>query len=202
MLRIAGVIILFIAINVVLAQGQSQNNAARRQTPSQIRQPMRRPNRPVDANEMTQRDKTHQQMREQMREQAIRRHRLADQNEMADMNAPGAKGRREMAGKTAGEMHKQQLKMLEQQTSQELAKHRERVAKLTRIRDLAQQQGDTKTVERVDKLLEQDKNRYEAMTKRMERRKNTIIEFQKKATEEKQKGDDDAGKNSDRPEKK
>lgn len=77
---------------------------------------------------------------------------------------------------------------------QELAKHRERVAKLTRIRELAQQQGDTETVSRVDKLLEQNQQRYEAKTQRMERKKNLIIELQKKAAADKNTGSTEADK--------
>jgi hypothetical protein len=130
---------------------------------------------------MTRREQRRQQMREQIEERSSQRRRLADQNEPADINAPRAKIRPEQAGKYAGEQHKQQLKAVDQQLAQEQAKHRERLAKLTRIRELAQQQGDTETVGKVDKLLEQDRQRYEAKTQRIERRKNAITEMMKKA---------------------
>jgi hypothetical protein len=197
LLKVAFGVILFIAVDGVLAQGQGRGqtdaNAVRREIPlAPVRMPGRGPNRQVDPNEITRREQRRQQMREQIEERSSQRRRLADQNEAVDANIlRGAKSRPEPGGRGAdalkrkavgaGEQHKQQLKAVEQQLAQEQVKHRERVAKLTRIRELAQQQGDTETVGKVDKLIEQDRQRYEAKTQRMERRKNAITEMMKKA---------------------
>ncbi len=207
MLSVAGVIILFIAVDGVLAQGrgQGQRNAPRREIPASVRTPRQGASRQVDPNELAQRERARRQMREQIEQRSSQRRRQADQNEAADINAPGAKGRRELGGKgkdamkqkavATGEQHHQQLMAVEKQMQAEQAKHRERLARLSRIRELAQQQGDTKTVERVDKLIEKDQQRYEAKTQRMERRKNAMIKFQEKAAEEKTRGGDDADTN-------
>ena len=199
----AGVLVLLFAVDNVLAQGQGgdKGNAPRREAPpAPVRMQGRGAGRQVDPNEMAKRE----QIRQQMRERAGQRRLRADQNAV-DVNTPGEKGRPELGGKGPGalrqkvvgsdQQHKQQLKAVEQQLAKELAKHRERVAKLTRIRELAQQQGDTETVGKVDKLLEQDRQRYEAKAQRMERRKNAIIEFQGKAAADKNKSGADADTN-------
>jgi hypothetical protein len=148
--------------------------------------------RQVDPNEMER-----EQIRQQMRERAGQRRLRADQNE-ADANTPRARVGPEAGGKGAGEQHQQQLTAVEQQLAQELAKHRERLARLSRIRELAQQQGDTETVGKVDKLIEKDRRRYEAKTQRMERRKNAIIEFQGKAAADLPSGEPQASRPSSR----
>jgi len=47
-------------------------------------------------------------------------------------------------------------------------KHVKRVSRLERIRDLAAGKGDTKAVERVNKLMEKEQNRYGRKRQRME----------------------------------
>jgi hypothetical protein len=86
---------------------------------------------------------------------------------------------------------------MEQMMSQEQAKHRDRLARLNRIRELAQEQGDTETVARVDKLLEQEKLRYEAKTLRIQRRKDRMAEFMERVELEKTKKANVADANKD-----
>jgi hypothetical protein len=201
-----GALILLIAVDGALAQGQDQNqvqrDAPRRVSPP----PVRMPGRPMDSNELGRREQRRQQMREQMQERSSRRRLRADQNEAVDTNIPrGVKGRQEPGGKgkdalkqkavAAGEQYRRQLTEVEHQLAQEEVKHRERLARLSRIRDLAQQQGDTETVGKVDKLIEKDRQRYEAVTQRMERRKNAITEFMEKAAADKNKSGADAETN-------
>jgi hypothetical protein len=96
--------------------------------------------------------------------------------------------------------HQQQLTAIEQQMSHEQAKHMDRLARLKRIRELAQQQGDTETLARVDKLLGQEQQRYDAKTRRMTHRKDRVVEFSEKAAQDKSKkaADADADKDSNR----
>jgi predicted secreted protein len=208
--------ILFVSAGGVLAQQQSQGQTSpnsveprvvpRREIPMPVRTPGRLPDRQIDPNELARREHTRQQMQEQIQQRAIRRRQQADQNVAPDANVPpGAKGRHELGGKgteslkqkpaAAGEQHKQQLMGIEQQMKQEQAKYRERLARLSRVRELAQQQGDSGIVDRVDKLIEKDRQRYEAKTQRMERRKNAITAFLEKAAADKNKGGDDADTN-------
>jgi hypothetical protein len=66
-----------------------------------------------------------------------------------------------------GREHQQQMKALEKQMMHEEAKHRRRVARLNRIRELAAEEGDTKTLERVDQLLQKEQQHYTRMRERM-----------------------------------
>jgi len=194
MLKVALGIILLIAVDGVLAQQRDPNRSSpnsveprvipHREIPMPVRAPGPLPQRQIDPNEMARREHTRQQMQEQIQQRALRRRQQADQNIAPDTNVPiGAKGIDALRQKpaAAGELHKQQLMEIEQQMKQEQAKYRERLAKLSRIRKLAQQQGDTAIVDRVDKLIEKDRQRYEVKTQRMERRKNAITAFLEKA---------------------
>jgi hypothetical protein len=181
--------ILFVFAGGVLAQQQNQGPVSpnsvepravpRRQVPMPVRTPGLMPGRQIDPNETARREQTRRQMQEQMQQRAISRRQQADQNMMPDANFPP--GARIRGGSVTGEQAKQQLVEIEKQLQQEQAKYRERLGKLSRIRELAQQQADTATVERVDKLIEKDRQRYEAKIQRMEHRKNAITTFLEKA---------------------
>jgi hypothetical protein len=83
----------------------------------------------------------------------------------------------------SGKRHVQQLEAVSKQIVHENAKHRERLAKLNRIRELAQESGDAKTVERVDKLIEKQKERYDVKSERMQTRRKKILEFAKRSAD-------------------
>ncbi len=57
---------------------------------------------------------------------------------------------------------------------QQEAKYRERLGRLNRIRELAKEQGDVNTVEKVDKLIKQDVQFHQAKTQRMSRHKEIM----------------------------
>lgn len=76
-----------------------------------------------------------------------------------------------------GKEHQQQMKALEKQLMHEEAKHRRRVARLNRIRELAAEQGDTKTLERVDKLLKMEQHRYTRMGERMQVKDERVLQI-------------------------
>jgi hypothetical protein len=56
---------------------------------------------------------------------------------------------------------------IERLLSQQEAKYRDRLARLGRIREIANEQGDANTVEKVDKLIEQDQQLHRVKMQRM-----------------------------------
>lgn len=66
------------------------------------------------------------------------------------------------AGNAKGKEHKQQSEAVKKQLKHEEEKHHERVARLERMRQLAEKEGDTKKVERIDKLIGKEQQRYES----------------------------------------
>ena len=98
--------------------------------------------------------------------------------------APGEKGparrgsRKEDAQQAArkGRNPHQQLRAADTQITYEQEKHSDRVARLQRIRQLAQEKGKTDTVERIDKLLEKEQKRFDAKQERINRRREKIVQ--------------------------
>ncbi len=142
-----------------------------------------------------------QQARERMRQRALqRRSGEAGLRRTLDANAPaGAKGRDELVDKTiAGSAQRQQqLAAVEQQIVGEENKHRDRTARLNRIRELAQQQNNADIIARVDKLVGKEKQRYGAKMQRVRRRKEMVIEFSQRDAPAQ--GGADANKDSNQP---
>jgi len=65
----------------------------------------------------------------------------------------GGKGPADKGQGGKGKEHQQQLQAFQKQLQHETAKHMERQARLTRIRELAVQKGDKEMIDRVDKLI-------------------------------------------------
>jgi hypothetical protein len=122
----------------------------------------------------------------------------------ADANEPGGQGKekrvrrqehrrkqwetrrkeRQKIRVTRGKGHQQQLKSLKTQMVHEEAKHRRRIARLKRIRELAAEENDTKTVERVVKLLEMELLRHNHKRKRMQEREQKALQLAEKSLSE------------------
>ena len=83
------------------------------------------------------------------------------------------------AGK--GKRHQQQMTAIGKQMLREDAKHRKRLVRLRRIRVLAVKEGATKVVERVDKLLGKERQRYERKLQRMVGRKEKSLQLGEKS---------------------
>jgi len=81
-----------------------------------------------------------------------------------------------------GKEHQQQLKAFEAQMAKEVAKHRRRLARLKRIRELAVEDNNTKTVERVDKLLRKEQMRYRRKGRRMQIRKQRALQLSERTS--------------------
>jgi len=182
--------------------------------PPAVKVLMRDPNRRLDPNARAAFAKQMEQMRQQTRKRAMEQGRQLPggrpgrSRPMRDVNAPpGDKGEPNIRVRNApgekmmdeGARHQQRLTAIEQQISNEEAKHRDRLARLERIRELAQQQNDTETLARVNKLIEQEQRLYDAKTLRMTHRKSRIAEFSEKAASDKDKKKTGADKDGNQP---
>jgi len=184
-----GIAVLFFTAVSVFALEQEVN------APSQgkvavTNPPAQEPNRQTDLDRQ-------QMLRRQARERIIDRARQQRAGE--DLNVPpGARGPNMPAQRPIAPSQGQ-LKEIEQQISAEQATHRERIARLDRIRQLAQQQGNAEVLGKVDNILKQENQVYSAKSQRLEHRKNRVIEFSGK---NKPPGAADANKNVNQPPRK
>jgi len=76
-----------------------------------------------------------------------------------------------------GKEHQQQTKALEKQVVHEEAKFLRSIARLKRIRELAAEQGNTKVVERVDKIIAKAQQINSDKHKRMQEKKQKILQL-------------------------
>ena len=109
----------------------------------------------------------------------------------------GAAAKPETKGQGQGKT--QQLKAVAKQMAHEEAKHRQRVARLNRIRELAQNAGDTDKVTLVNELATREQKRYEATRRRLQERGAAV---EPAATGDQAKGrgkHEDANKKTDEP---
>ena len=90
------------------------------------------------------------------------------------------KGKQEVKAKenvtAKGKEHQQQMKALAKQMASERAKFLRSMARLKRIRELAVKKGETKVVERVDKLMAKAQQIHADKNKRMQDRKQKILQ--------------------------
>jgi hypothetical protein len=90
------------------------------------------------------------------------------------------KGKEKVAAKenvtAKGKEHQQQINALDKQMVRDEAKFLKDTARLKRIRELAVAKGDTKTVERVDKLIAKAQQINSDKHKRMQERKLKILQ--------------------------
>ncbi len=205
-ISIVGALLLLLWVDMALAQGGGKDPNGQGRTggveprirppraekadPNSVRQRVERQEKKGDETPAaaSERERLREAARQRMRDRVEQR-REAQGAAGGDANAPGrplppfardrAKGGEQADDKQAGKGpdHQQQLKAAGHQVAHEEGKHLQRTAKLERIRELAQQEGDTKTVERVDKLIEKEKQRYDTKKQRAETRKERIAQF-------------------------
>ena len=200
MFRTAVTLVVLFAFDIAAAQEQEQQkdgNDSNEQAVKQVirRTPAGRLKARPEVNELTaeEREKMilqHRQARNKMRQQVME-HRLTamrDMNKPGDANTPAFRTRRKPRdineAVARGPQLQQRMTAIEQQITNEEAKHRERIARLGRIRELAQQQGDAEMVSKTDKVLEEEKQRYEMITQRMEQRKERVTDALNKAAQD------------------
>ena len=147
-----------------------------------------------DKNAAAQKNKRAEKLREEAKVQskAAEKGSNIDKSKTAEAAGKG-KGKAE-TGKTAavkgkgkvdaketvtakGKEHQQQIMALDKQIVREKAKFLKSTARLKRIRELAVEKGDTKTVERVDKLIAQAQQINSDKHKRILERKKKILQL-------------------------
>jgi len=104
-------------------------------------------------------------MRDREKIRKMRREKQKELETAGDANQPSRKGAKDID-------REQRLKMIEQQMSQEEAKHLKRVARMARIRELAG--DDSKVVVRLDKLMQKEQSRYEQKRRNFDRIKRRM----------------------------
>jgi hypothetical protein len=167
---VAGTLILILAADKVCAAEQ-EPNLIRRGNAGPVTRPMRRePNQQAQQ----QREQLRQQARERILEQS--KLRQMDLNQPGDMNMPRRVRDANIPLVRPNIQPQQQLPRIEQQITAEEAKHGERLARLNRIRELAQQKNDTQTLERVNNLIEQETRLYDAKAVRLKHRRGRVLE--------------------------
>jgi len=80
-----------------------------------------------------------------------------------------------------GKRHGRRLKAIEEQIAREEAKHLKRVARLEQMRDSANKESDTEAAARANKLLEKEQQRHDRETKKMQARKQRILQLEEVA---------------------
>jgi hypothetical protein len=121
------------------------------------------------------REQARQRIRERMerrRQQAWRGGAVMDANEIAQRR--GRIDANSVVVISDANAAKRREAAIERLLTQQEAKYRERLARLTRIRELAKEQGDAKTVEKVDKLIKQDVQLHQVKMQRMSRQKEMM----------------------------
>jgi len=106
-----------------------------------------------------------------------------DVNQLSKLGKPKLKDLVPEIEKTPGhgQLHQQQLQSLQTQLIHEQAKHNSRLARLNRIRLLAAETADTKTVERVDKLLQMENQRFSREQQLMQERQQKVLQLGEKS---------------------
>ena len=170
LLSLAIVLVLLWSYETVFAQGKGKGTGGRaKQTEKVQREPKRRQ---VDANEPSEQGKE-----KRVRGQAPDRVRKFVQRKTR-------RKERQKIPVIKGKEHQQQLKALETQMVHEEAKHRRRIARLKRIRELAAEENDTKTVERVAKLLQKELLRHNHKRQRIQEGKEKVLQLVEKSLSE------------------
>ena len=132
---------------------------------------------PAEAPAIKQQGSEMEQMRERarqrVRERIEERRRRAWRGGAVDMNRSRIDANSATGFADANSLKRREV-AIERLLSQQEAKYRERLARLTRIRDLAKEQGDEKTVEKVDKLIKQDVQLHQVKKQRMSRQREMM----------------------------
>jgi hypothetical protein len=114
-----------------------------------------------------------EQARQRIRERTEQRRRQALRGGAVDMNRVRVDAN-SAGGVADANAAKRREAAIERLLLQQEAKYRERLSRLNRIRELAKEQGDVNTVEKVDKLIKQDVQLHQVKKQRMSHQKEMI----------------------------
>ncbi|MHC4220860.1 MAG: hypothetical protein ACYST9_00440, partial [Planctomycetota bacterium] len=74
---------------------------------------------------------------------------------------------------------------IKKQFTHEEAKHLQRKARLEQMRELASEEGNTEAVERIDKLISKEQQRYDRKKQTMQERQQKILQLVEEDVDEK-----------------
>ncbi|MHC4624299.1 MAG: hypothetical protein ACYS4W_10400 [Planctomycetota bacterium] len=160
--------------SVLLAQTEDDDTIAETED---IRRKVRRrvsPNRPAGQTEEARQQNRERALtaREKRRERMVKMREARVKQLQEAGRARAAQQGREAVAK--GVDHEKQLKQLETQINHEKAKHDKRIARLNRIKGLAEQEGSEEVLARVEKLLQKEQRRYSFKRQRMDMKMRTF----------------------------
>jgi len=154
-------------------------------------------NRPAGTIQSERMEQARQQAIDRMRQRVMERRGKAPQfdSNIVDVNSARLRARRELIGNRTsaenavvkGTRQEEEMNVMGEISNQVEAKHRDCIARLNRIRDLARQQGDTETVARANKLFEKETKLYDAKAQRIQHRKEMIVQSPAKILSDKDK---------------
>jgi hypothetical protein len=180
-------VVVFLLVFAGITHAEDQNQPTQPITGNDTSQVMPKPPEPNAQQDTMSQQERIQQMREQARQrirERIEQHRKDEASRpmrpgrMMDANLARLSDTNRMppAVLDANQL-KRQSATIEQVMSQEEAKYRERMARLSRIRELAQQEGDVNTAAMAEQLLSQDLQLHQLKTRNMASRKAKIAEY-------------------------
>jgi len=166
--------------------GQDQDESARRKEAAGVR--TRTEPRPVDANQPPGRAIQRRTRGRGRAELEMRRRQQEKFREMRRKSGEGPLKRPDLRPPrhklAKGTQHREQFKALQTQMARELDKHNKRLAQLKRIGDLAREDNDTKTTERVEKLVRKEQQRFGRKLRRMQAKRQQILSLGEKGPDE------------------
>lgn len=166
---IVTVLLLTLAVENVFAQGKGRGKAQTNKKLEQKKQEKAKQN--IQDNKAKTED-TAKDVKEQTKGQLKK-----ESQEAADK--AGVKKKSEDAKKAPAEAHKRQLAAIKEHIGRQKEKHLRRQAKLERIIELARKKGKDELAEKAQQLKQKEQQRYEFMTKRMEARKQKVMQLRK-----------------------
>ncbi|HUT31182.1 MAG TPA: hypothetical protein VMX13_15410 [Sedimentisphaerales bacterium] len=172
----AGLVLLW-SCSFVFAQSEDSNAGAENKRAKKLREIAAR-TRSADANAPPRRAEVIQTAERERQRELARQQREKRMKEMMKEREKSIEklGNRNEAGGPLqkGMDRQQQLSSFQQQISQEEQKHLERMAKLNRIRELAEKKDAKESIARVGKLVQKEQMRYERKREQMQRRMSML----------------------------
>jgi hypothetical protein len=181
--------IVFLAYATVIAAGKGKGGGGQQQKTEKVgqieKQAKSEAQKPSEGVREDKGQSKEQRDRKRGREEPTAEQKEQQKQKQKQMQEKAAQAKEKSKGKgpeteklkAGGKEHQQQLKALDDQLAHEQTKHADRVARLERMREAAMAEGDAKTVARIDKLAERERQRFDGRVKNMEEKRGKILEL-------------------------
>ncbi|MHC4474835.1 MAG: hypothetical protein ACYTEL_04275 [Planctomycetota bacterium] len=166
----------FVLVASTVTLAQDKDAAQKEERRKELQEKVQRVS-PPDASELRRKAKIDElrrkdrgrEQREKRRQELMKKIREREKTKAGrDIGQPGAKGKD----------FQRQLGVLKKQMTREDAKNLKRMARLRRIRQLADTENNTKIIERVDKLIRKEQMRYNRKREKMRGRMRMFTRMQ------------------------